>query len=49
MEYDKLYGILESDHVLALMLGNNQGTVVDKSKVPDELLAFLKTKVKEIG
>ena len=49
VEYDKLYGILESDHVFALMLGNNQGTVVDKSKMSDELIAFLKTKIKEIG
>lgn len=47
--YDKLYGILESDHVLALMLGNNQGNAFDKNKMSDELIAFLKTKVKEIG
>lgn len=49
VEYDKLFGILESDHVFALMFGNNQGTVVDKSKMSDELISFLKTKGKVIG
>lgn len=42
--YDKLYGILESEHVIALMVGNNQGNMFDKSKMSDELIAFLKTK-----
>ncbi|MBQ0027391.1 MAG: YcxB family protein [Lachnospiraceae bacterium] len=46
--YDKLYGILESEHVLALMVGNNQGNMFDKSKMSDELIAFLKTKARVI-
>ncbi|MGN0345819.1 MAG: YcxB family protein [Lachnospiraceae bacterium] len=49
VEYEKLYGILESDHVFALMLGNNQGTIMEKSKMSDELIHFLKSKAKIIG
>lgn len=49
ISYDKLYGILESEHVLALMIGNNQGNMFDKSQMSDELIAFLKTKAKVLG
>ena len=48
VNYDKLFGIIESEHTLALMLGNNQGNVFDKSNMSEELVAFLKTKVKVI-
>lgn len=48
VDYEKLYGILESDNIMALMLGNNQGNVLDKSRMSDELIAFIKTKAKLI-
>lgn len=46
--YDKLFGILESEHVLGLMVGNNQGNMFDKSKMSEELIAFLKSKTRVI-
>ena len=49
IEYEKLYGFMESEHTIALMLGNNNGYMLDKSCMPTELIDFLRTKVKEIG
>ena len=46
--YDKLFGILESEHALALMSGNNQGSMLAKNQMSEELIAFLKTKAKVI-
>lgn len=48
ISYDKLYGFMESDHTAALMLGNNNGYMLDKGSMPGELISFLKSKVKEI-
>ena len=40
---------MESEHTIALMLGNNNGYMLDKSCMPTELIDFLRKKVKEIG
>ena len=40
---------MESEHTIALMLGNNNGYMLYKSCMPTELIDFLRTKVKEIG
>ena len=46
--YDKLFGILETEHILALMIGNNQGNVFNKEQMSEDLITFLKTKAKVI-
>lgn len=43
-DYDLLYVVVESENMLGLMVGNNQGVSMYKEKCSTELLAFLKEK-----